>query len=1306
MHSLRGKRGLFSALALALATAMALPSPASAGPDKNATRTSAARYRLFAGNLGAITVNRVYYGLNTRGEVGVDSTNSSTIGGGFWPKGTGNQYMFNSGLQVAGIVTGGADNPWAGDTTGGFFFDARGTNQHGSAVTEIANFTNPVDVANWPQAAYVPQGDASEELFDPLLRGRVSASQGDVWFMSSEADPSLNAGRPHPLGVIAEYRVLGWNFPTGNEDLLYLIITFYNVTTSDPAAYAQYRPGLREILIQEAQLFQTRNNAAFDVTLPTGGYTIDPFYAAFSADPDVTSSAGDNYSSVNLPFAMGYAYHHAFPRQSGWTFPPDINGAPFFPGVGFVGIKYLKSATGPGAISLFTNTQNGGTNFPDPINTTKLYKYMSGEVTLADGVQCNHGDPTQTHICFIANTGVSDVRLMQSSTPFALEAGQSASIVVSYIHAAPVQIPGYTQGTFVQPQDPRRLSDVGLLSVGANRVDSLMGFAGYSDANADGIVQQNEFETIQGSLLNKAILAQEIFDTKFLLPFAPESPEFFLIPGDGSVTVMWRPSSTEEEGDPFFEVAKDALVVPEGGGAPVPSALYDANYRKFDVEGYRIYRGRADTPTSLQLIAQFDYAGTTFLDYTGQVPNLGTRCAPELGLTTSCANVFDVPGPGIELVKNRAYDINGNFVQINRGQRTLLASGDVYNLTADTAVVGRGTGFPLLSNTGVPFLFVDNDVTNGLTYFYAVTAFDINSINSTGAGNTSLESARITQRVVPGTRAGNYSNEGSIVLDGVYGRGVKLTDNVAPTIDPATGMFSKKALPANGYTATINGLVSAVLRGSGAFSIRLDSLRLGDPETANVGHTYFLSVGSADQVEGRSVISLVIDNAETVPPAAGYNAASTGWAGGVADPELAALYGGGEGFKAASGTFGMRLTSGYYLTVFGRGCVNSAPGFGGAAGCHYNGARWFSGANETKAHPNAGNFNSFGGGTAPADLNNAGELPGVVTIMQLLSYENQVTAAGRRIEAVFSGDVTAGDFQVYWGDAGKVDSVIDVTHNVPVPFTGKIGGSWGIVNASSMTAGIGYDQRPSVVTISDISCVPGAKTNTGIQQIYACPAASTASLSETAVPAPIALQRVTAADARTRAPQANNGIVFYLKGYVFAMELAGGTVPAAGSVWTMRSYIGAIRGGSGAAGDNGPYEFTPIEPRSFTAVGAEVRFTYNITNENVASSQETLAQVHTVPDPYYVTSAYEATTTSKIIKFVNLPSQATIRIYTTSGVLVRVLQHTTTTNSGEATWDVRNRNNQFVASGVYFYHVTAENGESSTGRMTIINYAP
>ena len=107
---------------------------------------------------------------------------------------------------------------------------------------------------------------------------------------------------------------------------------------------------------------------------------------------------------------------------------------------------------------------------------------------------------------------------------------------------------------------------------------------------------------VPGSLLGKALTAQAVFNNKFLLPFAPDSPEFFLVPGDNQVTVLWRPSKSEDPalgGDPFFTVAKNPTVIDPVSGTPVANPLYDPNYRQFDVEGYRIYRGRVDAPNAL-----------------------------------------------------------------------------------------------------------------------------------------------------------------------------------------------------------------------------------------------------------------------------------------------------------------------------------------------------------------------------------------------------------------------------------------------------------------------------------------------------------------------------------------------------------------------------------------------------------------------------------------------------------------------------------------------------------------------------------
>ncbi|MGI9041463.1 MAG: hypothetical protein ACR2HK_10295, partial [Gemmatimonadales bacterium] len=617
---------------LALATGALVPETADAKPRPGVQKKG---FRLFARSGGALTINRIYCGLQSNGQICVDSLNSSTIGGGFWPKGTADQYVFNSGIQVAGIIGPDANAEWVGDTTSAQLFSPRG-DDHGEEIRPIFNSSNPDDFANWPDAARVPQGDASEELFNPLLRGRISASQGDVWFVSWEGNPAFAAGREHPLGILVEQRGLGYNFPSGNEDILYFVYTFYNVTASDPAAYAAVRPGMREIVQEAGVRFQQLNESRFSIDIPDVGYTLTSLFAAFGADMDV-AEAGANYASVNVPFSLGYTYEHTFSPAEGWTFDPGIFGPPFFAGSGFVGVKYLRSPVVEGeevGLTLFSNTINGGA-FDDAGNATQLYRYLSNNISTAAGdAACNTGNPNVTRICYINNGGSDDMRFFQASGPLELAPGAFGSIVVAYIFAAPVAVGDCTgPGTCDRlPGDPTRLSSVSALSQGANPIDSVTGYTGFSDLNADGEVQQNEISFVQGSLLGKAITAQLVFDNQFLTPFAPESPNFFLIPGSDQVTVVWQPSASETSGDPFFAVASTPTTTTEDG-SEAQNPLFDPNYRQLDVEGYRIYRGRVDSPNELSIVAQFDYAGTFITDFQGQV-NPTTGCAPELGINT------------------------------------------------------------------------------------------------------------------------------------------------------------------------------------------------------------------------------------------------------------------------------------------------------------------------------------------------------------------------------------------------------------------------------------------------------------------------------------------------------------------------------------------------------------------------------------------------------------------------------------------------------------------------------------------------
>jgi hypothetical protein len=1315
MHSRFGTRGVLLGGLLALAMAAFAPSVASAKPEPGVKRSG---FRLFARSLGAMTINRVYCGISTSGEICVDSTNSSTIGGGYWPKGTGDQYVFNTGLQLAGIIGGEKpSNPWGGDTTGAFFFNARGDNVHGQEVQPIYNATNPDDVASWPDAARVPSGDASQDLFFPVLQGRVSASQGDIWLMSWEGDPSTGGGRPHPMGIVVETRGMGWNYPTGNQDIVYFIYTFYNVTSLNPADYASVRPSMRDILIQKAQQFHALNNAEYGVDLPDNGYVITDLYAAFGADMDV-GSAGANYSTVELPFALGNTYQKDFAQPNTWTFDPGIFAPPFFPGVGFVGVKYLKSPKGPGEIQLFGNTINGGA-FGDARNTTQLYRYLSGNISTAAGdAPCTTGDPRVTHICYVNNTSAADMRFFQSSTPDSLPPGQFRSIAVAYIFAAPVKVASFTPGgaTDLKPGDPRTFSDVDALTTpgGVNMVDSLAGFLSFQDKNGDGAAQQDEYTVVPGSLLGKAQVAQQVFDAKFLLAFAPDAPEFYLVPGNNQVTVLWRPSPSDDatpgsQGDPYYQIASSPMITPDSGGAPVVNNLYDPNYRQFDVEGYRIYRGRVDAPTSLTLLAQFDYAGTSISDFSGFIgagdgtgaDNELTSCAPDMGVFFPCATAYDSAQftPGVQRTISHEIPLVGNVIQVKSGSRALLADGTLTILAgqADTAVVGGNSGFPALKDTGVPFVYVDNGVRNNFRYFYAVTAFDVNSFAS---GPSSIESARITKAVTPRVPPSNLDVTAD-VSQSFYGRGEALTDNVLPKLDPATGRFNKPFPPADGWKLQLNGLVPALVKQVGDITFQLDSIKMGSAYD-NVPGVYYITSRPGSPEEAHLAVSLLMDQVDGSDDFS-YNFQAFGL-----DPASAANMGVPSDLSVG-GIFSAHLPGAYYLSAFGRGCVNGADGFDGASGCDYNGARWFDGPspanNESMANPNAGAARSSGDyATIPEDLpnyNNAGQLAGVTTIYEAKSYWT-AQSTYRNVEGILGYAAGAADYNVYWGDAGAVDSVIDVTNNLAVPFRTDMNYSWGFLNASAASAGNSADGRASDLSLFDWGCVRPVKT---YGTILACPSGTTYQLSQTAEVSPTVLvsgSSFTSATLRGKAA-AGNGLSMYMPGHIFFFMTD--AVPAKGTVWTLRSYTGAISGGrSGAPGNEGDYEYSAVQQRPFTAVGGQLRLNFNIPNVLNTPTIADLDRVHTVPDPYYITNEYEQSTDVKILKFVNLPNACTIRIYSSSGVLVDVIEHNSMDSDGTEVWNLQNRNHQVVASGVYFYHV--ESGDARrVGRFTVVNFA-
>ncbi len=112
-----------------------------------------------------------------------------------------------------------------------------------------------------------------------------------------------------------------------------------------------------------------------------------------------------------------------------------------------------------------------------------------------------------------------------------------------------------------------------------------------------------------------------------------------------------------------------------------------------------------------------------------------------------------------------------------------------------------------------------------------------------------------------------------------------------------------------------------------------------------------------------------------------------------------------------------------------------------------------------------------------------------------------------------------------------------------------------------------------------------------------------------------------------------------------------------------------------------------------------------------------LDQVRVVPNPYRGASQFEEANPfptgrgERRIRFVNLPPQATVRIFTSSGRLVRTLRLDQGSNegltaamllNGSLAWDLLNEDRLEVAYGVYLYHVTAPNVGETTGTLALI----
>jgi len=108
------------------------------------------------------------------------------------------------------------------------------------------------------------------------------------------------------------------------------------------------------------------------------------------------------------------------------------------------------------------------------------------------------------------------------------------------------------------------------------------------------------------------------------------------------------------------------------------------------------------------------------------------------------------------------------------------------------------------------------------------------------------------------------------------------------------------------------------------------------------------------------------------------------------------------------------------------------------------------------------------------------------------------------------------------------------------------------------------------------------------------------------------------------------------------------------------------------------------------------------------AAKSSLDRIAVVPNPYVAAATWEPPRLfasgrgERKIDFIHLPQRATIRIYTMSGHLVRLIEHDAPMNDGSESWNLTSKDGLDVAAGVYIYHVEAPGVGEKIGKFAII----
>jgi hypothetical protein len=145
--------------------------------------------------------------------------------------------------------------------------------------------------------------------------------------------------------------------------------------------------------------------------------------------------------------------------------------------------------------------------------------------------------------------------------------------------------------------------------------------------------------------------------------------------------------------------------------------------------------------------------------------------------------------------------------------------------------------------------------------------------------------------------------------------------------------------------------------------------------------------------------------------------------------------------------------------------------------------------------------------------------------------------------------------------------------------------------------------------------------------------------------------------------------------------------------------------GGQAPGDGDMYQIRTTKPFRSGDIFQFKTEAASIDRELAASDLDLIA---VVPNPYVVSATWEPKSLfstgrgARMVEFIHLPKECTIRIYTVRGYLVDTIHHNKDINDGSEFWDLRTKDGMDIAYGLYIFHIDAPGVGETIGKFAVV----